>query len=329
MKKRLTARSRAWWTAVAATAAIVFAQPSLAQKYPERPVKLVLPLGAGGVGDITARIVAEKLTEKFGERFIVENMPGPGGIAASRAVIGAEPDGHTLLLATGGIASSIPLYKQFPVDVLKDLMPVSSLGYFDCLLATNGESEFKTLDGFLKAAKASPGKLNIGTISAGGVQNLTAHYFKQAAGIDVVIVPFKTTPDAIVALLRNDVQMVIDFYAALKGNLNDGKLRAVAWAGPEPSPALPNVKTARAQGVPSFQAASWNSIYVKTGTPPAIVATLNKAMHEVLADPGVKKRLLDLGIDSRASTPQEMDAQFRGDITKWSAVIDKAGIEKR
>jgi hypothetical protein len=170
---------------------------------------------------------------------------------------------------------------------------------------------------------------NVGTISAGGVQNLTANYFKQASGLDVVIVPFRTTPDAIVALMRNDVEMVIDFYAALKSGLEDNKLRAVAWTGPQPSPALPNVPTALGEGVKGFEAASWNAIYAKAGTPPEVLATLNKAMQEVLAEPDVKKRLLDLGIDSKASTPAEMDAQMRGDITKWTEVIDRAGIEKR
>jgi tripartite-type tricarboxylate transporter receptor subunit TctC len=194
---------------------------------------------------------------------------------------------------------------------------------------TNSKSDYKTLEAFLKAAKANPGKLNIGTISAGGVQNLTANYFKQAAGIDVVVVPFKNTPDAIIALMRDDVNMVIDFYAALKGNVEAGALTAVAWAGPTPSPAMPAIKTAEAQGVNGFQANSWNSIYVKAGTSPAIVATLNKAVSEVLADPEVKRKLLDLGIDSKSSTPEVMDTQMKDDIKKWTAVIDKAGIEKR
>lgn len=327
--RRTLARALGSLALAASFFALTTGQPASAQAYPDHPVKIILPLGPGGVGDITARILAEKLGDKLGQRFVVENMPGVGGIAAMRAVVAAPADGYSLLLATGGIASSVPLYKTFPVDVLKELTPVSALGYFDCLLVTNGGSEFKTLGDFLKAAKANPGKLNIGTISAGGVQNLTANYFKQAAGIDVVVIPFKTTPEATIALLRNDVHMVIDFYAALKSGLSDGKLRAVAWAGPSPSPALPDIKTAEAQGVTGFQANSWNSIYVKAGTPPAIIETINKAMREVVSDPAVKAKLLDLGIDSKASTPAEMDAQMRGDMKKWAEVIDRAGIEKR
>ena len=147
-------------------------------------MRLVLPLGAAGVGDITARIIAERLGDKLGQRFVIENMPGPGGIVAGRAVLSAPADGYTLLLMTGGIASSVPLYNKFPLDMTKDFVAISSMGYFDCLMVVNAQSEFKTLGDFLKVAREKPGKLNIGTISAGGVQNLTANYFKQASGAD-------------------------------------------------------------------------------------------------------------------------------------------------
>ena len=247
MLRSFTTR-RALAFAAIALAFVALPQAASAQKYPERPVRLVLPLGAAGVGDITARIIAERLGDKLGQRFVVENMPGPGGIVAGRAVLSAPADGYTLLLMTGGIASSVPLYNKFPLDMTKDFVPISSMGYFDCLMVVNAQSEFKTLGDFLKIAREKPGKLNVGTISAGGVQNLTANYFKQASGADFVIVPFRTTPDAIVALLRNDVEMVIDFYAALKSGLEDNKLRAVAWTGPKPSPALPDVPTALGEG---------------------------------------------------------------------------------
>src|SRR6185436_18644900 len=167
--------------AAAALALVALPQAASAQKYPERPVRLVLPLGAAGVGDITARIIAERLGDKLGQRFVIENMPGPGGIVAGRAVLSAPADGYTLLLMTGGIASSVPLYNKFPLDMTKDFVAISSMGYFDCLMVVNAQSEFKTLSDFLKVARDKPGKLNIGTISAGGVQNLTANYFKQAS----------------------------------------------------------------------------------------------------------------------------------------------------
>ena len=307
---------------------LVLGGPAAAQTYPERPVRIVLPLGPGGVGDISARIIADKLSDKFGKRFFIENMPSPDGIVAANTVINAPADGYTLMLLTGGIASSVPQYKQFPFD-LNALTPISSIGYFDPLMAVNAKSAFKTLGDFLMAVREKPGTLNVGTISAGGVQNLTANYFKQASGTDFVIVPFRTTPDTVVALMRNDVQMVIDFYAALKSGLDSGQLRAIAWAGPKRSPALPDLPTAAEQGVKDFTAASWNSLYAKAGTPQSVIDTLNRALHDVLADPGVKARLLALGIDSRASTPTMMNAQLQDDIKKWAAVIERAGIEKK
>ena len=307
---------------------LVLGGPAAAQIYPERPVRIVLPLGPGGVGDISARIIADKLSDKFGKRFFIENMPSPDGIVAANTVINAPADGYTLMLLTGGIASSVPQYKQFPFD-LNALTPISSIGYFDPLMVVNAKSAFKTLDDFLMAVREKPGTLNVGTISAGGVQNLTANYFKQASGTDFVIVPFRTTPDTVVALMRSDVQMVIDFYAALKSGLDSGQLRAIAWAGPNRSPVLPDLPTAAEQGVKDFTAASWNSLYAKAGTPQSVIDTLNTALHDVLADPGVKARLLALGIDSRASTPTMMNLQLQDDIKKWAAVIERAGIEKK
>ncbi|MGD0026133.1 MAG: tripartite tricarboxylate transporter substrate-binding protein [Xanthobacteraceae bacterium] len=301
---------------------------ALAQNYPERPVRIVVPLGPGGVADIIARIVADKLSDKFGKRFYIENMPSPDGLTALHAALGAAPDGYTLLMLTGGIASSIALYKQFPIDVLNDFVPISSIGYFDCLMVVNAQSELKNLGDFLKAARAKPGTLNVGTISAAGVQRLTANYLKQASGADFVIVPFRTTPDAIVALMRNDVQMVIDFYAALKPGLQNQQMRAIAWAGATPSSALPEIETASEQGVKGFAASTGNTLYAKAGTPADVIAALNKALHEVLADADVKNRLLDLGVVSKASTPAETDAQVRAEIKKWAEVIDRAGIEK-
>jgi tripartite-type tricarboxylate transporter receptor subunit TctC len=299
-----------------------------ADTYPSRPVRVVLPLGPGGVGDISARIVADKLSDRLGQRFFIENQPSPDGLVAGHTVLNAEPDGYTLFLVTGGITSSIPQYKEFPLD-MNSFVPISSIGYFDCMMVVNAKSEFQNLGDFLKIANAKPGALNVGTISAGGVQNLTANYFKQASGANFVIVPFRTTPDTVVALMRDDVQMVVDFYAALKPGLDSGQLRAIAWTGPKPSPALPDLPTADAQGVKGFHAASWNSLYAKAGTPQPVIDTLNKALHEVLADPDVKQKLLALGIDSRASTPAEMGQQFQDDVKQWAAVIDRAGIEKK
>src|SRR5262245_54232837 len=186
-------------------AAAAVAMPSIAraQTYPSRPIRFVLPFGAGGVADITSRLAAEKLGEKLGQRLVVENQPGPGGIAAARAVTTAAPDGHTLALLTNGTAISVALYKSLPFDPVKDFAPISALGTFDLVFATNADSEFKTLGDFIKVAREKPGTLNVGTINVGGTQNLGAELFKSSANLNFQIVPYRGTPEIIVALLRD------------------------------------------------------------------------------------------------------------------------------
>ena len=314
--------------ALAPFAALVPTTFAQAQAYPTRPVRFLLPFGAGGVADVTSRLVMEKLGEKLGQRFVVENIPGAGGITAVRAAQSGGTDGHTLLLMTNGNAISAALFKTLPYDPLKDFVPVSSIGTFDCLFIVNASSPYRTLGDFVKAAKDQPGKLNIATITAGSTQHLTAELFKSTAGTDVVIVPSRTSGEAVVSLLRNDVQMVIDFYAALKPALSDGKTRALAWSGPQPSPALPDVPAAIAT-VPGFEVVSWNSMYAPAGTPQPVVDTLNRALRDVLADPELRKKALDMGIDLKGGTPTEVDARLRGDIQKWNGLIDKAGIERK
>jgi tripartite-type tricarboxylate transporter receptor subunit TctC len=321
--------ARAISAALAIAGIVLAGAPVQAQTYPNRPVRVVLPFAAGGVADISSRIVAEKLGDRLGQRFFVENQPGAGGIVAARSVLSTPADGYTLALLTNGTAISVPLFASLPFDPLKDFTPISTLGYFDCLLVANAESEFRTLADFLKAAREKPGAFNIGTINVGGTQNLAAELFRSTAGIKVVIIPYRSTPEAVVALLRGDVQMVIDFYAALRPGLEDGKTRALAWSGAKPSPALPQVPTAGQAGVAGYEVSSWNALYAPAGTPPEVIETVNRALRGVLADPDLRKRLLELGIESKASTPAEMDAQMRADIKKWGDVIARANIPKQ
>lgn len=304
--------------------------PALAQgKYPDRPVRIVLPFGAGGVADITTRLVAEKLSEKLGQRFVVENSPGAGGITAARAVLQSAADGYTLGVLSNGTAVSVGLFKNLPFDPVKDFTPVSAMGYFDLVFVTNANGPYKTLGDFIKAAKEKPGQLNVGTIAAGSSQNLGAELFKSVTGLDFVIVPFKTSGDVLVALERNDIQMAAEFYAALRGSLDAKKFIPAAVSGVKRGAYLPDAPTAIEAGVPNFEVTSWNAIFAPAGTPPEVVATLNKALNEVLADPEVKKKALELGIDARGSTPEELGARLKDDIVKWKQVIEKAGIEKR
>ena len=331
MASIVRARFRLLSSLVFALCALLAGQhPARAQtKYPERSVRIVLPFAAGGVADITARIVAEKLSEKLAQRFYVENQAGAGGIVAARTVTSSPPDGYTLALLSNGTAVSVSLFRKLPFDPLKDFAPISSLGFFDFIFATGANSPFKSLADVIAAAKAKPGTLNVGTINVGSTQNLSADLFKTAAGIDFAIIPYRGTPEIQVALLQGDVALTIDSYSAMKGNLADGKLRALASSGAQRSEATPELASVGESGVADYDVVSWNALFAPAGTPPEIVGTLNAALRDILADPDVKKRLLELGIEAKASTPREIYDRLKSDIGKWRAVIEKAGIEKQ
>jgi tripartite-type tricarboxylate transporter receptor subunit TctC len=297
--------------------------------YPTRPVRIVVPFAVGGVADTTVRIIAERLGDKLGQRFYIDNLPGAGGIAAARAVISSAPDGYTLVLLTNGTAVSVSLFQKLPFDPLKDFQPVSSLGFFDFIFTTSATSPFKTIGDFVAAAKAKPGTLNVGTINVGSTQNLSAELFKTAAGIDFTVVPHRGTPEVEVSLLQGNVALMIDSYATVKGNLADGKFRALASSGPVRSESTPDIATLQESGVANYDVVSWNALFAPARTPPDIIQTLNSALQDILADADVKKRLIELGIEARASTPQEISDRLKSDIDKWQKVIEKAGIPKQ
>ncbi|HXW40523.1 MAG TPA: tripartite tricarboxylate transporter substrate-binding protein, partial [Xanthobacteraceae bacterium] len=315
--------------AVRRLAACVFALATLAaiaggalaqSNYPDRPVRVILPFGPGGVADVTARLVFGKLSDKLGRNFVIENMPGAGGIAAARAVLDSPADGYTLAFLTNGTAISVPLFEHLPFDPLTQFTPVTALGDFEMVFATGANSNFHTLGEFLTAARAKPGTLNLASIVVGSTQNLTAELFKSMSGADIVIVPFRTSPDELVAVLRGDVQLEVEFYAALAPSLQSGQVRALATSGPQRSPELPDIPTVREAGVPDFEVTSWNALYAPAGTPGPVIDRLNHALGEVLADPDLKARALALGIDAKGSTPAEIDARMRSDIEKWGNV---------
>jgi len=312
-----------------AAGAAALAPAARAQNYPDRPVRVVLPFAAGGVADATARVVAERLSDKLGQRFVIENTPGPGGMAAARAVLSAAKDGYTLAMLTNGTAVSVPLFKNLSFDPVKDFVPISNLGNFDFIFATGPESGFKTLADFIKAAKEKPGSVNVGTIAVGSTQNLSAELLKTTAGINFQIVPYKGTPDLIVGTIRNDVQLMVDSYAAMRSPLQDKKLIALGTSGAARSPVTPDYPTMKEGGAGDFDVSSWNALYAPAGTPDNVIQVLNKAIHEVLAEEAVKKRLLDLGIEAKPSTPQELAARMQADIAKWGKVIEDAKIAKQ
>ena len=316
--------------AVLAVVAAGAPRPALAQtNYPNRPVRVVVPFAAGGVADSTARIVAEKLAEKLGQRFYVENQPGASGITAARAALGAAADGYTLILLTNGTAVSVSLFEKLPFDPVKDFTPVSSLGFFDFAFVTSASSGFKTLAEFVAAARAKPGALNVGTINVGSTQNLSAELFKTSANIDFTLVPFRGNHEAEVALLQGSLALVIDSYSVLQGNIADGKLVALASSGAVRSESTPTLATVQESGVSGYDVVSWNALFARTGTPPEVIKTLNAALQDILSDAETRERLLALGIEAKAGTPEDIEERLKSDIEKWRAVIEKAKIPKQ
>jgi tripartite-type tricarboxylate transporter receptor subunit TctC len=309
------------WLILAATAAT-------AQTYPTRPVRAILPFAAGGLADITTRIVSDKLGDKLGQRIIVDNQPGAGGIAAARSVLAAPPDGYTLAVVTNGTAISVPLFKTLPFDPVTDFVPISAMGTFDLALAVNASSAYRTLGDFLKDAKANPGKLNVGTISVGSTQNLGAELLRSMSGADFALVTYRTAPEALIALLRNDIQLIVEYYATVKPGLDDHKVRVLATSGEQRSKILPKVPTVSEAGVPGYVVTSWNALFAPKGTPSEVIARLNGAVRETIALPEIKQRLLDLGIEAQAGPPGEIEARLKADITKWTKVIEDAKIPK-
>jgi len=248
---------------------------------PNKPVKIVLPFGAGGVADVTSRILADRLEKKLGQRFLIENMPGPGGINAARTVVAAPPDGYTLGLVTNATAISVASFNKLPFDPVKDFDMISGLGQFNLLFAVDANSKYKTLGDFIADAKANPGKLNIGSIVVGSTQDLGAELFKSSANVNVQIVTFKNSPDVVVSLLRNDLQMLVDFPPALKGQVAAGKLRVLASTGPAREPDMPNVPTVAEAG------RSETSIVIPGSTIPTVVAlTARSADRSASPNPG-------------------------------------------
>jgi tripartite-type tricarboxylate transporter receptor subunit TctC len=299
-----------------------------AQNYPNRPVRIVVPFAAGGIADITTRLIADRLGGSLRERFIVDNQPGAGGMAAARSVLSAPADGYTLILITNGTAIDVPLFKSLSYDPLKDFVPVAGFSEFGLTLTTSAATPYATLADFIKDARANPGKLNIGTINVGSTQNLGAELLRKVAGIDAAIIPYRTTPDIMVALLRNDVQLVVEYYATTKSGIDDGKLRLLATTGEKRSPLTPNAPTAAEAGVPGYEVGSWNALFAKAGTPSDIIARINQAVREVVALPDIGKRMSELGLEPNAGPPEEMAARLKSEIAKWTEVIADAHIAK-
>jgi tripartite-type tricarboxylate transporter receptor subunit TctC len=300
-----------------------------AQSYPTKPIRVMVGFGPGGVADLTCRVVAQKLSAQLGQQVLIENRPSAGGIVAADAVAKAAPDGYTLLLMSNGNAVSASLFKSLPYDTVADFASVTTLGFFDIAMITKSDSKLKSVKDVISYAKANPGKLNIGTINIGSTQNLSAELFKAMSGIDVTIVPYKGSPDVLVALRGNDVQVAFDMLAPIISQFKSGVVNIIAITSDRRFPGLPDVPTVAEGGIPGYQASSWNAISVPAKTPRTLIDRLNKEINTALANPEIKSKLLELGVVARGGTPEELNKLLESDIKKWQGVIERAKIEKQ
>jgi tripartite-type tricarboxylate transporter receptor subunit TctC len=312
-------------------AAVAMPMPAVAQApsdYPNRPVTLIVPYSAGGVADVGMRILGDKLSSRLKQQFVIENRPGAAGVVAAQAGATAAPDGYTLLMTGNNNAIAAALFNALPYNILTDFASISTAAFFDVLIVTRAGSPLQSVADVIAAAQANPGKLNIGTINPGSTQNLAAELFAGTTGIKVAIVPFRTSPDMASAVMRGDVDVAFEFYAAISGLLADNKIVALASTGLKRTAYLPDVPTVMESGIKDYDVASWNGLSVPAGTPNAVVATLNAAMKDVIPGPDVQSKSAQMGMAMRWSTPEDMTARMKADIAKWGAVIDKAGIAK-
>lgn len=315
--------------AVSLLAAHAATAQTTAPAFPTKPIKIVVPFGAGGVADLTARTVAQKLSESLGQPVVIDNKPGAGGVVAGDAVAKAEADGYTLLLMSNGTAVSAGLFKSLPFDPVRDFAPVSTLGFFDIAIVVPADSKFKTLGELLANARANPGKLNVGSINIGSTQNLAAELFKSSSGADVQIVPFNGTPAVITALRGGQIDAAVEILGPVLPQINAKALRALAVTGDKRAAVLPDVPTAKESGLPTYVAASWNALAAPAKTPKEVIARLNKEIVAALNAPDVKKRLHDLNVEARSSTPQQASELLASEIKRWGDVITRAKIPKQ
>jgi len=297
--------------------------------YPNKPIRVLVPYGAGGVGDQTMRLLANKLTEQVKQQIVIENRPSAGGIISMTELLRAPADGYTLGEMGNGQAISMSLFSNLRYDLLKDFRPISVAGSFALLLAVPDRSPYKSLGELVQDARRNPGKLNLGAINPGSTQNLSAHLFQQITGISTTIVPYRTAPDLVTALLRSDVDLGFDYYAALQPVIGPGKVRVIATTGENRDPLLMDVPTAKEGGFPTYVVTSWNGIGARAGVPAELTRLLNAEINRSLAAPDLQEKFRALGIDPSGTTPEEMWERMARDARKWREVIEKAGIPRQ
>lgn len=296
--------------------------------YPNKPIRLVLGYGPGGVADITARLVAQKLSDALGQQVVVDNRPSAGGVVAGEMVAKADADGYTLLHLNYGNAVSAALFKKLPYDTKKDFAPICAMGFFDVLMLVDKNSDMQTVQDFLQKAKSHPDQFNLGSVSIGSGQHMSATLFKSMSSISSTLVPYKTTPQLFMALKSGDIAAAFEIISPAMGLIKSGEIRPLAVSSTHRFKGLPDVPTLSEAGVKGYDVIAWNGIAAPAKTPRAIIDRLNKEINLILASPEVKQKFLEVGIDSRGGTPEELGALLSNEIDKWNNLVNAQHIER-
>jgi tripartite-type tricarboxylate transporter receptor subunit TctC len=299
-----------------------------ADTYPSKPIRLIVPFAAGGLGDLTARTVAQKMGENMGQRFVIDNRPSAGMAVSAEMALNAPADGYTILHGGSGTAVSATLFKSLPYNILTDFVQVSLMASTDLLLIVNSESKYASLGEMIAYGKSNPGKLNFGTVSVGSTQHLAAELFKRVAGVNAVIVTYKGTPEALVALRSGEVDLVFDYASGALPQIQSKSIRILAIAAPRRDTDMPDIPTTGEAGVPGFHVESWNAVSVRTGTPRPIIDRLNREMVTALSSTEVKQKLAALGLRPKSATPEQTREFMISEIARWKSVIESANIPR-
>jgi tripartite-type tricarboxylate transporter receptor subunit TctC len=316
-----------WWKlGLMAVAIAALAPPAMAQTWPTKPVRIVVPFGPGGPADVYARIVGQGLTEAFKQQFIIDNKPGAGALIGTEVVAKAAPDGYTLLMMSNTHTVNETLFAKKPYDLMRDLIPVAPVNSSDLVMVVHPSVPAKTLPEFIALAKAQPGKLSYASSGPGTPYHMAGELFKAMSGTDILHIPHKGSAEARNDVMGGHVQMMFDAVTAMKGSIDAGEVRALATTGLVRSPVLPNVPTVSESGVPGYEATIWLGIMAPKGTPTEIVDTLNAAIARIIARPEIRDAWARQGAVPMTMTPDKFDAYMRQDIEKWAKVIKSAGI---
>ena len=311
---------------LAAGAASLPAMPHIAraQAYPSRPVRIVVTFPPGGAADIIARLMGQRLSERLGQPFLIENRPGAGSNVGTEAVVNSAPDGHTLLLAVTSSAINATFYEKLNFNFIRDIAPVAGLMRVPHVMEVNPSFPAKTVPEFIAYAKANPGKINMASAGVGSGPHLFGELFKMMAGVDMVHVPYKGSAPAVVDLVAGQVQTMFDLMPSSIQAIKAGKLRALAVTTHTRSDALPDVPVL-ADFVPGYEASSWQGVGVPAKTPPDIIERLNKEINAALADPAIKARLGAMGGTTLPGTPAEFGKLIADETEKWGKVVKFSG----